>query len=150
MRGLSWADNLLTTYSNRRAIVTSHYIIDSGNPARSASGPGVYDALKGHANLFLMLCGHVTPEGRRSDTLNGNTVNTLLADYRGRVERLAPHPQILPANNVIRVRTYSPWLDQFEADADSSSQFTLGYPMSSAAPIRSWEPPRSPQALMRR
>ncbi len=41
-----------------------------------------------------------------------------------------------PANNVIRVRTYSPWLDLYEADADSSSQFTLAYPMTAPAPFQ--------------
>jgi hypothetical protein len=138
---LSWADNLLTTYSDRRAIIASHYIINSGNPATfGVQGQAIYDALKGHANLFLMLCGHVSPpEGRRSDTFNGNTVNTLLSDYQSRTNGGDGWLRIMefsPANNVIRVRTYSPWLNQFEADADSSSQFTLTYPMSSAAPFQ--------------
>ena len=84
-----------------------------------------------------MLCGHVTPpEGRRSDTFNGRTVHTVLSDYQGRTNggngwlRLC---EFSPANNVIRVRRTRPWLNQFEADADSSSQFTLPYDMSGAA-----------------
>jgi hypothetical protein len=38
-----------------------------------------------------------------------------------------------PAHNVIRVRTWSPTLGQFEADADSSSQFTLAVDLSASA-----------------
>ena len=135
---LSWADNVLTTYSNRRAIVASHYLIDAGNPGPfGTQGQAIYNALKGHANLFLMLCGHVvTPEGRRADTFNGHTIYTCLSDYQER-----PHGgdgwlriyEFSPAHSVIRVRTYSPTLNLFEADADSSSQFTLPYDMGAGS-----------------
>ena len=37
---------------------------------------------------------------------------------------------------MIRVQTYSPWLEQFETDADSSSQFTLPYDMSRRRPYQ--------------
>src|SRR4029450_8703975 len=91
-----------------------------------------------HANLFLMLCGHVPGEGRRQDTFNGNTIYTLLSDYRSRPNGGNGWLRIVefsPAQNVIRVKTYSPWLDQYEADPDSSSQFTLPYNMSSSQPF---------------
>ncbi|HET9681388.1 MAG TPA: LamG-like jellyroll fold domain-containing protein, partial [Candidatus Limnocylindrales bacterium] len=131
---MSWADNLLTTYSDRKAILLSHFICNTGNPAGfGPQGQAIYDAFKGHANLGLMLCGHVPGEGRRQDTFNGNTIHTLLADYQSRTNGGNGWLRILqfsPANNVIRVRTYSPLLDQYEADADSSSQFTLTYPMT--------------------
>jgi hypothetical protein len=72
-------------------------------------------------------------EGRRSDTFEGRTVHSMLSDYQHRTNGGNGWLRILefsPANNVIRVRTYSPWLNQFEADSDSSSQFTLPYDMS--------------------
>jgi hypothetical protein len=137
---LAWADSLLTVYANRRAIVASHWIVNSGNPASfGAQGQAIYNALRGHSNLFLMLGGHVSTEGRREDTFAGNTVYSLLSDYQGRTGGGDGWLRIMefsPANNVIRVRTYSPWLGQFEADADSSSQFTLGYAMSTANPFQ--------------
>ena len=130
---LSWADNLLTTYASRKAILLSHFLVNTGNPAGfGPQGQAVYDALKGHANLSLMLCGHVPGEGRRQDTFSGHTIHTLMSDYQGRANGGSGWLRILefsPANNVVRVKTYSPWLDQYEADADSSSQFTLTYPM---------------------
>jgi hypothetical protein len=136
---LTWADNLLTTYSNRRAIVLSHFICNTGNPGTfGAQGQAIYNALKGHTNLFLMLCGHVPGEGRRQDTFNGNTIYTLLSDYQSRTNGGNGWLRIMefsPAQNVIRVKTYSPWLDQYEADPDSSSQFTVPYNMSSSQPF---------------
>ncbi|HET7498265.1 MAG TPA: FlgD immunoglobulin-like domain containing protein, partial [Candidatus Eisenbacteria bacterium] len=133
---LDWADGLLTTYANRRAIVLSHNFIGTGNPgAWSAQGQATYDRLKTHSNLFLMLCGHVPGEGRRSDTFNGNTVYTLMSDYQGRTNGGNGWLRIMqfsPANNVIHVSTYSPWLNQTENDADS--QFDVPYSMSAAEP----------------
>jgi hypothetical protein len=135
---LAWANNILQTYSNRRAIVVSHYIINSGgnistgvNATFGTQGKAIYDALKGNANLFLMLSGHVTPpEGQRKDVFNSHTVYTLMSDYQSRTNGGNGWLRIMefsPANSQIRVKTYSPWLNQFETDA--SSQFTLSYSM---------------------
>jgi len=125
---LNWADSLLKSYSDRHAIVVSHWIINAGNPATfSAQGRAIYDALKTNVNFFLMLCGHVSPEeGQREDTFNGRTVYSLMSDYQSRINGGNGWLRLLefsPSNNVIRVRTYSPTLNQFETDADS--QFDL-------------------------
>jgi hypothetical protein len=129
---LAWADNLLKAHVNRRAIIVSHYITEVGNPAPfGAQGQAIYNALRGNANLFLMLSGHRHGEGRRTDTLNGNAVHTLISDFQERANGGDGWLRILefsPANNQIRVRTYSPTLNRFETDADS--QFTLAYDMT--------------------
>ncbi len=124
---LTWADGILKTYPNRKAIIVSHWIINSDNTF-GAQGQKIYDALKNNSNLFLMLCGHVNPNGeaRRSDTFNGNTVHTLLSDYQDRTAGGNGWLRIMtfsPANNTIAVKTYSPTLNQFETDANS--EFTL-------------------------
>jgi hypothetical protein len=130
---MRWADSLLTVYNNRLAIIYSHWVLYNGNPAAfSPQGQALYDSLKDHPNLILILGGHLE-EGRRSDTFNGHTVHTLMSNYQSR-----PHGgdgwlrimEFSPVNNEIRVRTYSPTLDQFESDSDSSSQFTLNCPLT--------------------
>jgi hypothetical protein len=131
---LGWADSMLKVYAGRRAIVVSHSIIGPGNPA-SWDGPGqvIYDALKNNPNLFLMLCGHVGDQGVKQSVYNGHTVTSLLSDYQGWSnggDGYLRYMEFSPANNVIRVRTYSPWLGQYKVTADSSSQFTLPYDMS--------------------
>jgi len=134
---LNWANDLLqTTYSSRRAIVVSHYIMEIGEQADfGTQGQAIYDALKGNANLFLMLCGHRHGEGKRVDEYGGNTLNTLLADYQdeqpydgnGWLRILA----FSPVDNKIRVKTYSPTLLQYRTG--SSSQFELDYDMGGSA-----------------
>ena len=135
---LSWADNLLAVHGNRRAIILSHFICNTGDQAGfGPQGQAIYDALKNHPNLDLMLCGHVAGEGRRVDTYNGNTVYTLMSDYQGRANGGNGWLRLLefsPANSEIRVKTYSPWLDQFENDGDS--QFSIPYDMSTGAPFQ--------------
>jgi hypothetical protein len=134
---LHWADSLLKAHPGRRAIVSSHWILEVGNPgAFSATGQAIYDSLKDNPNLFLLLCGHRHGEGRRADTYNGRTVHTILADYQSRTNGGDGWLRIMefsPANNKIRFRTYSPTLDQYEADSDSSSQFTIPYDMEGGA-----------------
>ncbi|MGC3960011.1 MAG: Ig-like domain-containing protein [Verrucomicrobiota bacterium] len=129
---LAWADNLLKTYPNHRAIVTSHWIVNTGFDATfSAQGQAIYNTLKNNPNFFLMLCGHIAGEGQRSDVFEGRTVHSILTDYQGRTNGgngWLRYYTFSPSNNVIRAFTYSPWLDQTETDADS--QFTLPYNMN--------------------
>ena len=130
---LDWADALLKANINRRAIVVSHSIIAAANGAFSLWGQQVYDALKDNPNLFLMLCGHDAGENRRTDTFGENTIHTLLADYQSLANGGNGWLRILefaPAANEIRVKTYSPTLNQWETDANS--QFTLAYDMGGA------------------
>jgi hypothetical protein len=128
---LPWADNLLKTYGDRRAIAVTHALIDDGNPGPwNPQGQALYDELKDNPNLFLMLGGHHYEEGQREDVFIGNTVYSLLSDYQWRTNGGDGWLRILefsPANNEIRVKTYSPVLDQYETDANS--QFNLFYDM---------------------
>lgn len=128
---LAWADQVLKSYPQRRAVVVSHFLIEPGDPGSfGAQGQAIYDALKDNPNLFLMLCGHHSGEGRRVDWYQGLTVHTLLADYQDRANGGDGWLRILefsPAVNEIQVRTYSPTLDQYETDGDS--EFTLSYTM---------------------
>jgi hypothetical protein len=89
-----------------------------------------------------MLSGHVcrladmalAGEGRRQDSFAGHTVHSLLSDFQC-------HPnggdgwlrimRFVPSANEIRVRTFSPTLNQFEVD--DSSDFTISTPMGGVA-----------------
>ena len=132
---LDWADQLLKTHSDRQGILVSHWIMNSGeNGSFSTQGQAIYNRLKVNPNLFLMLCGHVNPngEGKRADVYSGRTVHTLLSDYQDRANGgngWLRTMEFSPANSVIRVRTYSPTLVQYETDANS--QFDLFYDMQS-------------------
>ncbi len=143
---LDWADTLLKTYPNHRGIITTHWILNTGNPASfSPQGSNIYDDLKDNPNLFFMLGGHVAGEGQRSDTFEGRTVHTVLQDYQGRTnggDGWLRYFVFSPANNTITAKTYrvsnpfNPAAGTYETDTDS--QFLLAYPMQSA--VTEWIP----------
>jgi len=130
---LNWADNLLKTYPTRKGIIYGHYFLNA-NGSFGTQGANVYNALKNNPNLILMVCGHVTEEARRTDVFNGNTVHTVLSDYQARTNGGNGWLRIFefdPGANTISVKTYSPWLNQYETDA--SSQFILNTDLSTPA-----------------
>jgi hypothetical protein len=126
---LDWADNLLKTYSNRRAIVVSHWIINTDN---TWGQEAIFTSLKDNPNLFLMLCGSQHNEGdgegqRTEIGDNGNIIHILLADYQEDAYGQLRILQFSPQKDEISVKTYSPSVDYYETDADS--QFVLAYDM---------------------
>lgn len=131
---LDWVDGVALANPDRWVIVSSHYLMDSGIQGNfSTLGQAVYDRLKDNPNFCLMLCSHIAGEGRRTDTYQGRTVHTVMADYQSRQNGgngILRYMTFYPAENVIRVKTYSPVTLQYEADSDSSSQFTLPVALS--------------------
>lgn len=129
---LDWADGLLATYSDRRAIVITHFMVDS-NGSFSSQGQAIYNALKDRPNLFLLHGGHKSDEEYRSDTYGGSTVHSLLADYQSRTNGGDGWLRIMtfsPDNDEVRVQTYSPTRNEFETDTNSA--FTFSYEMPGA------------------
>ena len=129
---LNWADNVLNKYSDRRAIISTHAYLNLDG-SRMSIGTRIWESLvEKHENVFLVLCGHVPGEARRSDNnLENRTVYQLLSDYQEDVNGGNGWLRIMefvPSENTIYVRTYSPYLNQY--DNDSDSQFELFYPMN--------------------
>jgi hypothetical protein len=162
---LTWAKGVLEANPNRVGIVVSHSILNESEtiPASwTSEGSTIYNALQGTANLRLMFCGHMSNsssspswhgEGRRTDTYGGYTIHSVLADYQDRESGGNGKLRILqfvPAENKVRVRTYSPYTNVWEADADSSSQFTLDVDLSVPQPqaARVGEVPRAAEAAL--
>jgi predicted MPP superfamily phosphohydrolase len=126
----AWAKAVLKKFPKRHAIVVSHCILKVDG-SLEPRGQAIYDNLKDQPNLSLMLCGHNHGESRRSLTNGMRVVTALLSDYQALTNggsgflRLY---QFSPSNNLVRVKTYSPWLDQYRTNG--SSQFELPYDMS--------------------
>ncbi len=128
---LAWGNEVLQTNAGRRAIVVTHNFGNTQTPVVfSPQGAAIYNALKTNANLFMMLAGHVTGQGSRVDTFNGNTVRTFVSDYQGWTNggdgfmRLI---QFSPKNNQVVFQTYSPWTDSY--DTGSASELFFDYDM---------------------
>jgi len=124
----TWVNNTLETYWNRSAIITTHdYLNTTGS--RTSFGGDLWDhVITTHPNVFLVLAGHNHGEWNRSDNnLAGKPVIQLLADYQD----YSPYGgngflrimKFVPYEWKIEVKTYSPYLNQYETD--TNSQFNL-------------------------
>lgn len=97
---MHWADSVLSAYPDRKAILVCHSMLGLPKGSESNEKPGtndkdiaphftkqgnaIYNMAKEHSNVFLMLGGHISGEGFRRDSYNGNVIKTYLADYQGR------------------------------------------------------------------
>jgi hypothetical protein len=134
---VTWADSVFKAHPDRIGIMTTHGYLGL-TAQRSVHGctntQYLWDGLAvPNPNLHFMLAGHVHGESRRTDVVNGHPVFQLLADYQDRPSGGQGWLRILrfvPAEDKVYVQTYSPWLNQYERDADS--EFTLDFPMGGA------------------
>ncbi|MFH1467505.1 MAG: LamG-like jellyroll fold domain-containing protein [Pseudomonadota bacterium] len=135
---LAWADEQLSAYPDRFAIVNAHHLIET-DASFSEQGECVYAALSHHDNLFMMLSGHLTAEAWRSDPAGETgTVHTIMADYQFVGDGGAGWLRIFtlsPSAGTLHAETYSPWLDQYDRGADSDFELP-------------WSPPELPWQLL--
>ena len=121
---LDWAEGLVQTYSNRKVIVMTHYGINE-DQSFGTQGSAIYTRLKAYSNFMIYVCGHVHTndgEARNSITYNGTTVHMLLSDYQERAgggNGLLRIYEFDPQLNTVSAKTFSPYLNTFETDADS-------------------------------
>jgi|GEM_PF-2777922 len=147
---LNWADGLLKTYPNRKAIISSHFILTGGSGTCSDAddfgvyGAAIWDELKDNPNVFMMLSGHC--RGEKWLTISGaddparqcmDEVQLLMSNYQDydhtgnnndsgylRIMRFDTDA------GVVNVETFSPWI------ADPANPGTLsanGTPTTAAA-----------------
>ena len=117
----------MAQYPNSRVIVVTHdYLGLDGE--RTEEGNHIWNNFVApHADqVFLVLCGHKHGEANRTDVVNDHQVHELLSDYQdvenggnGWLRILEFYPQ----EEEIRVKTFSPYLNSYETDANS--QFTI-------------------------
>lgn len=127
---LAWARSIFEAHPDAFGIVNSHFIVNA-NGGFGAQGRAIYDAVKDLPNVHLMTNGHISDEARRTDTFEGHTIHSMLADYQGRVNGGNGWMRIWemsPRAGEMTVRTYSPTLDQWETDGNS--EFTLPIDLS--------------------
>jgi hypothetical protein len=151
---IQWANGVVAAHPDRRVIVVTHCYTnfddtrvgpgDNWNPhGYGINNTGPHDGeemweafVKHHANIFLVVSGHILDDGAgRLSTpgVHGNIVHQVLANYQTPIQPNAGNGflrllRFKPQENRIDVRTYSPWLNQYLNDPQQ--QFTLDYPMT--------------------
>jgi len=142
---LTWADAVVKAHPNHRIIMDTHGFLDelARRNVHSASGGCIgttnntqymWDSIVyPNPDIFLVLSGHVLGESNRTDNnIAGTPVHQILANYQGRTNGGNGWLRIMtfkPSQDIIHVETFSPYLNQYETDANST--FTLDYPMDS-------------------
>ncbi len=145
---LDWGRKVLAAYPDRIAIMVTHGFVNiNGQRKTVAERPGGTpadtiwnDFVAKQCSIQLVLNGHFhdgnLSEANRSDLNNcGQPVQQILTDYQDRAnggDGWLRYYTFDPAANTMKATTYSPKLNQFETDADSS--FTLPFDLSQAQP----------------
>ncbi len=124
-QAIQWANDRLAEHPELIAILSTHNYMRS-NGELSDTGRQLYDQIVvKNPNVRLVLCGHNHEAQSRASFLDDNgdgqpdrAVTQLLADYQAATEnggdgylRLLTVDEV---NQTLRVRTYSPWLDDYD------------------------------------
>jgi hypothetical protein len=131
---IAWVEEVLAANPGTPVIVSTHIYMSTINRARDEkpywqkdvgnSAEQVWQKLiRRQPQIFMVLCGH-WPEEWFQISLNdaGQEVYEMLADYQSRENGgngWLRYMEFDPDRNQIRVKTYSPSLDQYERDKDS-------------------------------
>ncbi len=144
---VQWANAVLGEYADRRALLITHaylfrenrrYDHTAGVKQRASphtwgnDGEQLWQKLvRRHPNVMIVLSGHVSTDGLgylASEGDCGNTVHQMMVDYekmRGGGQAFLRLLEFLPDGRRVRVRTYSPALDETRGSGLEDFVFTL-------------------------
>ncbi len=120
---IEWMNEIVARYPERKAILCLHeYLLVSNNRAPIADK--IFEmVVKPNKNVIAALSGHYHDAELKVDELDDNgdgipdrSVYQMLADYQGAEEGGLGYIRLLQfdvANNKLRVKTYSPYLDDY-------------------------------------
>jgi hypothetical protein len=120
---IEWMNEVVARYPERKAILCLHeYLLVSNNRAPIADK--IFEmVVKPNKNVIAALSGHYHDAELKIDELDDNgdgvpdrSVYQMLADYQGAEEGGLGYIRLLQfdvANNKLRVKTYSPYLDDY-------------------------------------
>jgi hypothetical protein len=122
-----WVDGILATYPSRKAIIITHSMVNS-SALFSTQGKVLYERIKARTNVFMMYGGHFYNRKHRSDTYNGNTINSYLCDYQDEPLGGDGYMRILkfrPTANQIDATSYSPYASNEYTTAEEKFTFQM-------------------------
>lgn len=124
---LEWGNQVIADHPNHQTMVVTHSY--QKGDQRNETGEEVWDKLASkHENISFVFSGHHVAAGMiESQGENGNTVYQIQADYQD-PDAVDPNTflrymRFSPADDTVKVYTYSPHLDENKTDA--ANQFTI-------------------------
>jgi len=137
---IAWANDVLNEYSMRKAIVSTHAYLQANSSLLKncqnksdgdVNGAQMWNQLvKRNPNVFMVLAGHIPGIARRANHEN-HVVYQLLSDYQNFPMGGNGYLRIMtfePQNDMIRVTTYSPYLDKYLKN--KKNRFNLAFDMT--------------------
>jgi len=137
---IDWANQVLEKYPERKAIISTHvFLFYDGNRMSKCKDHSDGDVtpsqmwgrlIKNSSNVFMVLSGHIPGAARRED-LQDRVIHQLLADYQDMDNGGNGYLRVMtfqPSSDIIRVTTYSPYLDEYLTDDEN--QFELSFDMT--------------------
>jgi hypothetical protein len=156
---LLWADDIITEHSDKKAILFTHLYINYddtrlglgddyncsiyGCGATCNNGDDIWHKLiSNHPNIILVISGHAVGKqnsvdigstGRTIDYMGNQPIHQLLQNYQMEMpyggNGWLRYYTFKPNNNIIEVRTYSPYFAEYENSPQN--YFDLAYPLDS-------------------
>ncbi|MHA7944944.1 metallophosphoesterase [Formosa sp. 3Alg 14/1] len=145
-----WGSNILNQFEDHKVIIVSHSILarPEGSNSITTGGEGtneisstytnqgdkIYNWFKKKSNVFMMLSGHRSGEGYRTDYYKGNTIKSFLSDYQSREDKngnrnggggLMRTMEFNLTQNTLSIKTFSPSKSSIQMELDSDSFFTV-------------------------
>lgn len=157
---IAWLNSVLAQHSDRIAMLAFHdYLIESGT--RSEAGEAIFNAVVlPNPNVRMVFCGHNYNATRRVDDIDDNgdgvsdrTVFQLMANYQNLTNGGNGFFRLMTCDvqkGTIASVTYSPYLDEYNAYANSESnrdeygyqdEFTIPFDFSAPTPKTESDPP---------
>jgi hypothetical protein len=134
---LTWANSVLNTYSNRRAIIDTHaYLDENGNELGGESALWT-NFIAQHRNVFAVFSGHIWESFSLTKTgTYGNTVHILqfdMQEIRNGGDGDIRLYRFYPAANRIEVHTYSTM--ELTELTDVNNRFDISYQMTGGSAL---------------
>jgi len=131
---LAWANQILKTYSDKKAILAFHtYLKSNGEYSEEIwnEGQEIFNALVApNDNVFMVLCGHNCGAVCNTIQIGDRVVYEILANYQCEPYGGNGYMRLLQFNvssDTIHMKTYSPWLDDYNYYADWKDEFDLEF-----------------------
>ncbi len=154
---IRWADEVLSKHQDRRTIVVTHAFLYRNNKRydhrsgreRASPHPWGNDGeelwqklLKKHANVMIVMSGHVSTGGigyRKDAGDHGNVVHQMMCDYQKKEKGGLAYMRLLefaPDGKAVQVRTYSPYRKKMQVShlEDFVFQLEVGSTMDGGKP----------------
>jgi hypothetical protein len=135
---LAWAQGVINANPNTPVMMTTHQYLKPDGTRNTSPGAGGNSGeqiwqewVRKNKNVFMVFCGHYTGEALlASNNDAGQPVFQMLTDFQGRVrsgDGLLRVLKFIPSENRIEVKTYSPYTNQYETDANSQFSINVNF-----------------------